>query len=218
MAHATPIIDFLLHADVVLNGWVVAYGAWIYALLFLVVFMETAAVVTPFLPGDSLLFAGGAIAAVAGSALDARLLAAVLIAAAVFGDAVNYSIGRGWGRRILGGRRCSRFIRPEHISQTEAFFARHGGKTVLLARFCPFVRTFAPFVAGISHMDRRRFTLYNVSGAAAWVSLFVVAGYLFGNIPLVAHNIEYVVIAIILLSLSPTFWQLLRSRRPGRAV
>ena len=214
----TPFIDLLLHSDVALRGWVIAWGAWIYPLLFLVIFMETGAVVTPFLPGDSLLFTGGAIAAVAGSALDARLLAAVLVTAAVLGDAVNYSVGRGWGRRILGGGRFSRAIKPDHITQTEAFFARHSGKTVLLARFFPFVRTFAPFVAGISRMDRRKFALDNVAGAVAWVSLFVVAGYLFGNIPLVAHNLEYLVIGIVILSLAPACWQLLRGRVPGRAA
>lgn len=203
--------DLFLHLDVVLQAWTSHYGAVIYALLFLVVFLETGLVVTPFLPGDSLLFAGGAVAAVSSGGLNAWLLGAVLFVAAVLGDLANYWIGRVWGRRILNSGRFSRLIKPRHITQTEAFFARHGGKTISLARFFPFVRTFAPFVAGISGMELHRFVTFNLAGAAGWVGLFVAAGYLFGNIPFVAHNLQYLVIGVIAVSLVPALWQLVRS-------
>lgn len=204
------ILEFLsqlfLHLDVVLQEWVVAYGLWIYGMLFLVIFLETGVVVTPFLPGDSLLFAAGAVAAASEGALDVWLLLAVLIAAAVLGDACNYTIGARWGRRLLDSGRFSRLIRPEHIRDTEAFFARHGGKTISFARFFPFIRTFAPFVAGTCQMDRRRFTLFNVVGGVVWVVAFVGAGYFFGNIPIVAKNLELLVIGIVAVTLLPSVW------------
>lgn len=187
----------------------------IYALLFVVVFLETGLVVTPFLPGDSLLFAGGAVAAVSAGELNVWLLGTVLFAAAVLGDLANYWIGRAWGRRILDSGRFSRVIRPKHIAQTEAFFERHGGKTISLARFFPLIRTFAPFLAGISRMRLPRFVAFNFIGAAGWVVLFVAAGYLFGNIPFVAHNLQYLIIGIIAFSLVPALWQLARSRLSG---
>ncbi len=203
MDFVTFFIDLFLDLDVVLKDWVVAYGAWIYAMLFLIIFLETGVVVTPFLPGDSLLFAAGALAAVAGSGLNIWVLIGVLFTAAVLGDAANYAIGRRWGRAILDSGRLSRVIKPEHVAETEAFFCRHGGKTISLARFFPFIRTFAPFIAGIGHMEYRRFAMFNVAGAAAWITLFVGAGYFFGNIPAVAHNLEYLVIGIILVSVAP---------------
>jgi membrane-associated protein len=174
--------------------------------------LETGLVVTPFLPGDSLLFSAGAVAAVSPGRLNVWLLAAILFGAAVLGVLANCRIGRVWGRRILDSGRFSRVIKPKHIAQTEAFFERHGGKTVSLARFFPFIRTFAPFIAGISRMELYRFVAFNLNGAAGWVSLFVATGYLFGNIPFVAHNLEYLVIGIIAFSLLPALWQLVRSR------
>lgn len=196
-------IDLFLNLDTVLKDWVGLYGVWIYAMLFLIIFMETGIVVTPFLPGDSLLFTAGAIAAVAGGGLNVWVLLGVLWVAAVLGDASNYAIGRKWGRAILDSGKFSRVIKPEHITETEAFFCKHGGKTISLARFFPFIRTFAPFIAGISRMDYVHFAKYNVIGATAWIALFVGAGFFFGNIPAVAHNLEYLVIGIILVSLMP---------------
>lgn len=196
-------IDLFLNLDTVLKDWVLIYGPWIYVMLFLIIFMETGVVVTPFLPGDSLLFTAGAIAAVAGGGLNVWVLLAVLIVAAVLGDASNYSIGHRLGRRMLDSGRFSAVVKPERIAETEAFFTRHGGKTISLARFFPFIRTFAPFVAGISQMDRARFTAFNLVGGVAWVSLFVAAGYFFGNIPFIAHNLEYLVIGIIAFSVVP---------------
>jgi membrane-associated protein len=206
--------DLFLNLDVVLQEWVGTYGLLVYGMLFLVIFMETGVVVTPFLPGDSLLFTAGAIAAVSGGGLNVWLLIGVLMAAAVAGDAVNYSIGRAWGRAILDSGRLSRIITTEHIAQTEQFFAKHGGKTISLARFFPFIRTFAPFVAGTSRMGRGYFAVYNVLGAAAWVLLFVSAGYFFGNIPFIAKNLEYLVIGIIAVSVAPAVWHAV-SRRKG---
>lgn len=208
--------DLFLHLDVVLQAWTSQYGVVVYVLLFLVVFLETGLVVTPFLPGDSLLFAGGAVAAVSADGLNVWLLGTVLFTAAVLGDLANYWIGRACGRRILDSGRFSRVIKPRHITETEAFFARHGGKTVSLARFFPFIRTFTPFVAGISRMELHRFVAFNVAGGAGWVSLFVAAGYLFGNIPFVAHNLQYLVMGIVVVSLLPAVWQFLRRWRSDR--
>lgn len=209
-------IDLFLNLDQVLGDWVVAYGPWIYAMLFLIIFMETGVVVTPFLPGDSLLFTAGAIAAVSGGGLDLWVLLGVLIVAAILGDASNYTIGRNWGRKLIDSGRFSRVMKPEHIEETEAFFVRHGGKTISFARFFPFVRTFAPFIAGMMHMDRARFTLWNVLGGIAWVTVFVFAGYFFGNIPAVAHNLELLVIGIIAVSVLPSVWHAFQRWSRGR--
>lgn len=208
----TFMTDLFFNLDVVLKDWVTVYGALVYAMLFLVIFVETGVVIMPFLPGDSLLFTAGAIAAVSGGGLDIWILLLVLFAAAVLGDGTNYLIGRHWGRAILDSGKFSRVIKPEHIAETEAFFGRHGGKTISLARFFPFIRTFAPFVAGISHMNRSYFTAFNVIGAASWVALFVGAGYFFGNIPFIARNLEYLVIGIIAFSLVPTLFHALKGR------
>ena len=204
------LVNLFLHLDVVLREWVSQYGSLIYVLVFVVVFLETGLVVTPFLPGDSLLFAGGAVAAISGGRLSVWMLVAVLFAAAALGDLANYWIGRTWGRRILASRRLSKVVKPEHIARTEAFFERHGGKTISLARFIPFVRTFAPFVAGISRMRIGPFLAFNLVGGAAWVAVFVSAGYLFGNISFVAHNLEYLVIAVVVLSVIPALLPFLR--------
>lgn len=209
-------IDLFLNLDTVLASWVTEYGPWVYAMLFLVIFCETGLVVTPFLPGDSLLFTAGAIAAVSDGGLNIWVLIAVLFVAAVLGDGVNYLIGRRWGRAILDSGKLERVIKPEHIDKTEAFFVRHGGKTISLARFFPFVRTFAPFVAGIGHMCWRRFTLYNVTGAAAWIALFVGAGFFFGNIPFVSHNLEYLVFGIIGVSIAPGVIHWIKGRIDAR--
>jgi membrane-associated protein len=204
------LINLFLHLDVVLRDWVAQYGSLIYGLVFVVVFLETGLVVTPFLPGDSLLFAGGAVAAISGGKLSVWVLVAVLFTAAALGDLANYWIGRVWGRRILASRRLAKVVKPVHIARTEAFFERHGGKTISLARFIPFVRTFAPFVAGISRMRLVPFLTYNLAGGAAWVAVFVAAGYLFGNIPFIAHNLEYLVIGVVVISVIPAFLPLLR--------
>lgn len=205
-------VDLFFNLDVVLKEWVALYGSWIYAMLFLIIFMETGIVVTPFLPGDSLLFTAGAVAAVGGGVLDVHVLIAVLIVAAILGDMSNYTIGRHWGRGIIDSGRFSRIISQEHISETEAFFVRHGGKTISLARFFPFIRTFAPFIAGLSHMNRAWFTLWNVVGGIVWVVLFVLAGYFFGNIPVVEENLELLVFGIIGFSLAPSVWHAVQRR------
>jgi len=202
------LIDFILHIDVHLNALAVQYGAgWMYAILVLIVFCETGLVVMPFLPGDSLLFAAGALAA--SGPLNVHLLAGLLIVAAIVGDSVNYAVGRRIGVRTFK----LRFVKAEYLERTQAFYARHGGKTIILARFVPIVRTFAPFVAGMAGMDYRKFIAYNVSGAIAWVIIFLYAGYLFGNLPIVQENFGLVAIGIIVFSILPAIVEYLRSRR-----
>ncbi len=194
------LVDISLNLDAYLGAAAEHLGAWLYAALFGVVFCETGLVITPFLPGDSLLFAGGTLAGA--GILDPALLCGVLFAAAVLGDAANYAIGRFVGQRLLAGR-LGRFVPPRHLKRTQEFYARHGGKTVVLARFMPFVRTFAPFVAGVSRMDPRRFFVFNVAGAALWVSVFVACGYFFGSVPFVRDHLTIIVLATIALSLAP---------------
>ena len=194
------LVDISLNLDAYLGAAAEHFGAWLYAALFGVVFCETGLVITPFLPGDSLLFAGGTLAGA--GILDPVLLCVILFAAAVLGDATNYAIGRFVGQRMLTGR-LGRFIPPRHLQRTQEFYARHGGKTIVLARFMPFVRTFAPFVAGVSHMDSRRFFVFNVAGAALWVGVFVACGYFFGSVPFVRDHLTVVVLATVALSLAP---------------
>ena len=194
------LVEISLDLDKYLGAAADHLGAWLYAVLFGVVFCETGLVVTPFLPGDSLLFAAGTLAGA--GILDPLLLAGVLMAAAVLGDAANYALGRYVGRRVLDGR-LGRFVPARHLERTEAFYRRHGGKTIILARFIPFVRTFAPFVAGLSRMDPRRFVVFNAAGAAVWVGAFVAAGYFFGSVPWVRDNLSIVVVATVALSLAP---------------
>ena len=212
MAH---LIDLFLHLDVHLAAFVEAHGTAVYALLFAIIFAETGLVVTPFLPGDSLLFAAGAIAAT--GSLDVRIVAFLLFAAAVAGDAVNYSIGRYVGPRVFRpeGRsgRLERLLNPKHLERAHDFFERHGGKAIILARFVPIVRTFIPFVAGAAAMTYASFAFYNVAGAALWVCLCVGAGYLFGNIDIVKKNFELVVLAIIFVSMLPMLVEYIRHRR-----
>ena len=204
------IIDFILHIDVHLTELVAAYGPWIYLILFLIVFAETGLVVTPFLPGDSLLFVAGAIAAM--GEMNVHLLVALLILAAVLGDAVNYAVGHFFGMKLFSNP-DSRIFRRQYLDKTHDFYARHGGKTIILARFVPIVRTFAPFVAGMGHMPYRRFAAYNVVGAIAWVTLFSYAGYFFGNLPMVQSNLHYLIVAIIFVSILPGVIEILRHRR-----
>ena len=204
-------IDLVLHLDRHLVELVTQYHFWIYAILFCVIFAETGLVVTPFLPGDSLLFAVGALAAIDTSGtLNAPLVSLSLGLAAVLGNTVNYGIGRWIGPAAFSGR--YRLLKVQYLRRTEEFFARHGGMAIVLSRFMPIIRTFAPFVAGIGHMPYARFQAYNIAGGLSWVLLFVWGGYLFGNIPLVKHNFGLVTIFIIIVSLLPLASALVRRR------
>ncbi len=204
-------VDVFLHLDQHLNTWAADLGPWTYVLLFAIVFCETGLVVTPFLPGDSLLFAVGALSATPGSPIHPFEVALLLIIAAILGDAVNYAIGRKIGVRVF--REGSRFFKKEHLDRTHAFYEKHGGKTIILARFIPIVRTFAPFVAGVGQMSYRKFALYNVAGAIAWVSIFVWAGWKFGQTPFIQRNFHYVIVAIIVISILPGLFEWWRARR-----
>ncbi len=203
----TGLVDFILHIDTHLDAMIRSYGAWTYAILFLIIFCETGLVVTPFLPGDSLLFAAGTFAA--RGSLDPFLLCVLLSIAAIVGDTVNYWIGRFLGPRARDGLP---FVKQKHLDRTHAFYEKHGGKTIVIARFIPIVRTFAPFVAGVGAMDYGRFLLFNVSGGVLWISLFVYAGYYFGNIPIVEENFTLVIMAIIFVSILPGVVEYLRQR------
>jgi membrane-associated protein len=213
-AFFVAIAEFILHIDRHLTELVAEHGAWTYAVLFGIVFCETGLVVTPFLPGDSLLFAAGALSA--GQGLHPLVLIVLLFIAAVVGDGVNYAIGSVVGTKAFDGR--SRFLKPEYLERTNRFYAKYGGKTIVLARFVPIVRTYAPFVAGAARMSYPRFLFFNVAGGFAWVTLFVLGGYFFGNIPVVQENFGLVVIAIILLSVAPIAWEFLKARREQRAM
>ena len=214
------LLDLFLHLDRHLAELTTQYGAWTYAILFAIVFCETGLVVTPFLPGDSLLFAAGAIAATTtpdGShPLNVWAMGGLLIVAAVAGDTVNYHIGYFFGPKILRGEK-SWLLNKKHLDRTHAFFARHGGKTIIIARFVPIVRTFAPFVAGVGAMRYRQFLAYNVIGGVAWVVGFVAAGYLFGSVPVVKRNFTLVILGIILVSILPAVIEFVRHRRSGKA-
>lgn len=201
--------SFILHIDSHLADLIARYGTWTYAILALIVFCETGLVITPLLPGDSLLFAAGTFAAL--GSLDPVVLNVLLFSAVIAGDNVNYWIGRWIGPRAFSGE--IRFFRKEYLDRTSAFFARHGGKTVILARFIPIVRTFTPFVAGIGAMTYPRFLAYSLAGGALWVTFFIWAGYLFGNLPFVRENFSLVVLAIILLSVLPIVIGVLKERR-----
>jgi membrane-associated protein len=212
--------EYFRHMDVHLADLLRQYGAWTYAILFLIIFCETGLVVTPFLPGDSLLFAAGAVVAAANSQagqadLNVFALWMLLILASIVGDSVNYQIGRYLGLRVF--RDDARILKTEYLRRTEAFYAKHGGKTIILARFIPIVRTYAPFVAGASRMDYPRFLSFNIIGGVAWITLFLYAGYFFGNIPVIQRNFEYVVIAIILVSVIPMVIEWVKHRRAAAA-
>ena len=205
-------LDLFLHLDQHLNHWAGVLGPWLYVLLFVVVFCETGLVVTPFLPGDSLLFAVGALCSIEGSTLSLPVMLASLFAAAVLGDALNYSIGHYLGPVVFSSEH-SRFLNRQHLIRTQEFYARHGGKTIFLARFVPIIRTFAPFVAGIGRMSYSNFAMWNGTGAATWVLSMTLAGYFFGHIPIVQRNFETVILAIIAISLMPIGIEWLRARR-----
>lgn len=206
------LLDYFLHLDKYLNQAVAALGPWFYGLLFTIVFCETGLVVTPFLPGDSLLFAVGALAAADGSPISLGLAVGLLMVAAVAGDAVNYAVGKRLGPAIFR-REDSRWLNRRHLVKTQQFYEKYGAKTIVIARFVPIIRTFAPFVAGIGKMSYRRFAVYNIAGGVAWVLLFTLAGYFFGNFPLVKNNFHYVIVAIIVLSLVPPAVEIWRNRR-----
>jgi len=208
------LIDIILHLDVHLAAWSTAMGPWLYVLLFAIVFCETGLVVTPFLPGDSLLFATGALCALPGSPLGVGQIIVLLIIAAVLGDAVNYAIGYRVGPKVFKSE-TSWWLNKKHLWRAQRFYEKHGGKTIVLARFMPIVRTFAPFVAGIGKMKYSRFGVFNISGGVAWVASFTFAGYWFGNLPWVKKQFHIVIIAIIILSVIPIIIEFIKERRNG---
>src|SRR4051812_42941542 len=208
------LIDLFLHFDVHLNEFVTQYGTLVYGLLFAIVFAETGLVVTPFLPGDSLLFAAGALAAT--GALDARLVFLLLAAAAVLGNTVNYSVGRIIGPRVFQAGASSRLLNREYLDRAHAFFEHHGGKAIVLTRFVPIIRTFVPFVAGAGAMRYSTFALYNVAGGVAWVGVCVGAGYLFGNVPVIKNNFTLVALGIVAVSLLPVLVEWLKAKKGQR--
>ncbi len=213
MEYLSIAYQFLAHLDVHLASLAQNYGGWVYVILFLIIFAETGLVVTPFLPGDSLLFVAGAVAAV--GAMDVNKLVIVLIAAAFLGNYVNFQIGKYLGKLYFIDRE-SRFIKREYLEKTHAFFEQHGGKTIIISRFLPILRTYAPFVAGIGRMGNWRFTMFNAVGAVLWVASLTYAGYLFGNIPFIKNNLTLVIVAIILISLLPGIIAYFKTR--GKAL
>ncbi len=206
------LFNMFLHLDVVLGDLAAQYGVWIYAILFGVLFAETGLVVTPFLPGDSLLLTAGVLAG-AGT-LDIRILLAVCLIAPIAGDSFNYLIGRTLGAKMVAS---GRFVKREYVDQTAAFFDKHGGKTITIARFFPIIRTFAPFMAGVGRMSYPRFLAFSIAGTFAWVGLFLGAGYFFGQIPFVRENLEFGVMIVLALSLIPAVYHWFQSRRAAKA-
>ena len=208
----SELVDYILHLDVHLNTIIQNFGIWTYLILFLIIFLETGAVVTPFLPGDSLLFAAGSFAAL--GSLNVWVIFITLTLAAILGDTLNYWIGHYIGPRAFSGN--VRFLKKEYLDRTHEFYERHGGKTIILARFIPIIRTFAPFVAGIGAMDYPRFFFFNVTGAVLWVALFTFGGYFFGNLPFVQDNFTIVILAIIVISVLPGVFEFLRDKYKTR--
>lgn len=208
----TNLIELFLHIDEYLAEIISQYGAWTYALLFLIIFMETGLVVTPFLPGDSLLFAAGSFAAL--GVLSPWMLVILLSIAAILGDTINYMIGNYIGPKAFSGN--VRFLKKEYLDQTHAFFEKHGGKTIILARFVPIVRTFAPFVAGVGSMTYKSFIVYNIVGGILWVNIFVWLGYFFGNLPFVKENFEIAILAIIFISILPMVYEFVKAKLEAR--
>ena len=207
------IIDFILHIDQHLTELAAQYGVWIYGILFLIIFCETGLVVMPLLPGDSLLFAAGSIAAI--GEMNIHLMVVLLIIAAILGDAVNFMIGKFFGEKLFANPN-SKIFKQSHLQKTQQFYAKHGGKTIILARFIPIVRTFAPFVAGMGHMTYHHFLAYNVIGGVLWVTIFSYLGYFFGNLPIVKDNLSLVLIAIIVLSVLPGIVEIIRHKRAAK--
>ena len=210
----TQFIDIFIHLDVYLNDIISQYGSWTYGILFAVIFVETGLIIMPFLPGDSLLFAAGALAALEGSVLNVWLMIVLLMTAAILGDTVNYWIGHTLGEKAYE----SKWVKKEYIDKTHEFFEKHGGKTIFLARFVPIIRTFAPFVAGVGQMSYKYFFSYNVIGGLVWVPLFSLAGYFFGGLEFVEHNFTLVILAIIVISLVPVFIEAWKARKESAAV
>lgn len=200
-------IDFVLHLDQYLNSIIIKYGILVYLILFLIIFLETGLVVTPFLPGDSLLFSAGAFAAI--GSLNLPVLLITLIIAAILGDSINYSVGNYFGRNTF--KEDARWLNRKHLASTEEFYRKHGGKTIIIARFIPIIRTFAPFVAGLGSMSYSKFIVYNIIGALSWVLIFVLGGYLFGNIPLIKDNFSIFILIIIIISLIPVIIQVIKT-------
>ena len=215
MEYIKTFIDIFIHLDKHLSVIIQNYGAWTYGILFLIIFCETGLVVTPFLPGDSLLFAAGAFAGL--GALEPVKLCVLLSVAAILGDTLNYSIGHFLGPKIFTGEKI-RFLNRDHLEKTHQFYEKYGGKTIIIARFMPIIRTFAPFVAGIGSMTYSRFILFNVAGGLIWIVLFVGAGYMFGNVPMVKRNFTLVIIAIIIISIMPGVIEYVRHRKAARAA
>ena len=209
------LLDIVLHLDAHLLKLVAEYGIWIYAILFAIIFSETGFVVTPFLPGDSLLFVSGAIAA--SGEMNVHLLFVLLGAAAVLGNSVNYAVGRWLGKRFFTDGR-SRWLNPKHLDKAHEFYERHGGKAVVLSRFLPIVRTYVPFVAGMALMTPRQYTVYNVAGGVAWVGSLCYAGYFFGNIPWIRGNLTAIIVGIVIVSLLPLAYAFVKSRMQGRSA
>ncbi|AKJ42755.1 DedA family protein [Pragia fontium] len=212
MEYITYLIDFILHIDVHLAQIFENYGPWVYGILFLILFCETGLVVTPFLPGDSLLFVAGALSALPGNDINVHLMVGLMIAAAILGDAVNYTIGKLFGAQLFKNP-DSKIFRRSYLVKTHEFYERHGGKTIILARFVPIIRTFAPFVAGMGEMSYRRFAAYNIIGGVVWVVLFTYAGYIFGDLQIVQQNLKLLIVAIIIISVMPGVIEVLRHRR-----
>jgi len=204
------IIDFVLHIDQHLSEIIRDYRVWTYLILFIIIFAETGFVVTPFLPGDSLLFAAGALIGIGDTGLNIYLLAVLLFIAAVAGDTLNYEIGKHYGIKAFSGK--IPFLKQEYLTKTQDFFVKHGGKTIIYARFVPIVRTFAPFVAGIGEMNYKRFASFNVVGAFLWIVIFLFLGYFFGNIPIIQKNFSLVILAIIIISVLPPVIEILKSK------
>ncbi len=209
------LIDIALHLDKHLNDLAASMGGYLYALLFLIIFAETGLVITPFLPGDSLLFAVGALASTPGSPINLPLVIFLLCIAAILGDAVNYSIGYKIGPKVFS-REDSRLLNKKHLLYAHEFYEKYGGKTIILARFIPIIRTFAPFVAGIGKMSYPKFALYNVAGAIAWVVLLALAGHWFGQVPFVKKHFEIVIVAIVIISVLPAVFEFWRARRNAK--
>lgn len=207
----SDVLSFFLHIDQHLRELASQYGGWLYGILFLIVFCETGLVITPFLPGDSLLFAAGSLCALADSAMNIHSLFLLLAVAAILGDTVNYAVGHYFGEKVF--RPEARILRAEYLDRTHQFFERHGGKTIIIARFVPIIRTFAPFVAGAGSMTYRQFLFYNITGAIAWTASFLYGGYFFGNLPVVRQNFSLVILAIIVLSIMPGVIEYWRHRR-----
>lgn len=210
------VIDFILHIDGHLSELFTQYGLWIYGILFLIIFCETGLVVTPFLPGDSLLFATGALVAIsAGSGLDINVMALVVISAAILGNIVNYTIGRFFGKQLFRNPN-SKIFRRDYLDKAHTFYEKHGGVAIIMTRFIPIIRTFAPFVAGMGGMSYPRFIAYNIIGAVLWVGIFLYAGYFFGNIPSVRKNFTILIMAILVISVLPIVWEVWKARSAGK--